>query len=114
LWAEVFVFEGDRLAVGDAKAVVDFGLEECFALLHVKSGAADAGVDGFVIGVFMGSVHHGGEVFAAAMTGVDVSGDEELIEGFAVKGEALGLVEDGRFPHDAEPRQIFEDGFSEV
>jgi hypothetical protein len=48
------------------------------------------------------------------MTGVDVPGDEELVERCAVEGEALGLVEDGRFPHDAEPRQIFEDGFSEV
>ena len=38
MWAEVFVFEDDRLAVGDAKAVVDFGLEECFALLQVKNG----------------------------------------------------------------------------
>jgi len=62
----------------------------------------------------MRRMHHGGEVFAAAMAWVDVSGDEELIERLTVERKALGLVEDGRFPHDAEPRQIFEDGFSEV
>jgi hypothetical protein len=114
LWAEVFVFESDNGFIGDAKAVVDVGLEECFALLHVKSGAADAWVDGLVIGVFVRCVHHGGEVFAAAMTGVDVPGDEELVESFAVEGEAVGLVENRRLPPDAEPGEVFEDGFGEV
>ena len=43
------------------------------------------------------------EVFAAAVAGVDVAGDEELVEGFAVEGEAFGLSDDGWRPLDAEP-----------
>jgi hypothetical protein len=114
LWTEVFVFESDNGFVRNAKAVVDVGLERYFALLYVKSGAEDAWVDGFVVGVFVRRVHHGGEVFAAAMTGVDVSGDEELVERFTVELKALELVEDRRLPLDAEPCEVFEDGFGEV
>ena len=98
LRAEIFVFEADNRSVGDAEAIVDVGLEGRFAMLHVKSRATDTGVDGFVVGVFVRRMHHGGEVFAAAMAGVDVSGDEELVKGFAVEGKALGLVEDGWLP----------------
>jgi hypothetical protein len=114
LWAEVLVFEADRFVVGDAEAVVDVGLEGHFPLLLVESGTADAGIDGFVVCVFVRSIHHCCQVFAAAMAGVYVSGDEELVEGFAVKGKALGLVEDRWLPCDAKPGQVFEDGFGEV
>jgi hypothetical protein len=44
-------------------------------LLHVEGRAACAGIDGFVIGIFVRCVHHGGKIFAAAMAGVDVSDD---------------------------------------
>ena len=114
LWAEVFVLEADRFAVGDAEAVVDVGLEGRFVLLYVEGGAADAGVDRFVVGVFVRCVHHAGEVFAAAMARVDVAGDEELVESFAVEREALGLVRDWWLPRDAKPCEVFEDGFGEV
>jgi len=43
-----------------------------------------------------------------------MSGDEKLVERLAVEGESLGLVEDRWVPGDAEPFQIFEDGFGEV
>ena len=114
LWAEVFIFEADNRFVGNAEAVVDVGLERYFALRYVKRGATDAGVDGFIVGVFMWCVHHAGKILAAAMTRVDVSGDEELVERFAVEGEASGLELDGRVPGDAEPCEVFEDRFGEV
>jgi hypothetical protein len=112
LWAEIFVLEADCLAVRNAEAVVD-------ALLELGSGciggwAAGAGIDGLVVGVFMRCVHHGGEIFATAMAWVDLSGNEEWLEGFAIEREALGLVEDGRMTGDPEPGQVFEDGLSEV
>ena len=48
------------------------------------------------------------------VAGVDVAGDEELVEGFAVEREAFGLVDDGWLPRDAEPGEVFEHGFDEV
>jgi hypothetical protein len=48
------------------------------------------------------------------MTGVDVTVDEELVEGSAVEGEALRLIEDRCLPRDAKPNEVFEDGFGEV
>jgi len=80
----------------------------------IDSWVADARIDGLVVGVFVRRVHHGGEIFATAMAWVDLSSDEELIEGFAIEREALGLVEDGRMTGDPEPGQVFEDGLSEV
>jgi hypothetical protein len=100
--------------VGDAEAVVDVGLEKRFVLVCISCRAAGAGVDGFIVSVFVGSVHHGGEVFTTAVAGVDLSGDEEQIEGFAIEREALGLIEGGWLPGDAEPGQVLEDGFGEV
>jgi hypothetical protein len=114
LRAEVFVFEVDYGAVGNAEAVVDVGLESFFALLFVESWAAGAWVDGFVIDIFVGRVHHGGEIFATAVARVNLSGDEELIEGFSVEREALGLIEDWRLPRDVEPCEVFEDGFGKL
>jgi hypothetical protein len=88
LGAEVLVGEGDRLAVRDAETIVDALLER-HLVWRVGCAAARAGVNGFLFRVFVGRVHRAGQVFAAAMTGVDVPGDQELIEGFAVEREAL-------------------------
>ena len=112
--AEVFVFETNYDAVGGAETIVDVGLERRVMLVCVAGRAADAWVNGFVVGVFVRGVHHRCEIFAAAVARVDLSGDEELIEGFAIVREALGLIEDGLVPGDAEPGQVFEDGFGEV
>jgi hypothetical protein len=84
LWTKVFVFEADNRLIADSKAIVSVGLEGYFALVCIKSRTADAGIDGFVVGVFVGRVHHAGEVFAAAMARVDVSSYEELVKGFTV------------------------------
>jgi hypothetical protein len=118
LGAEVLVVEADDFAVGDAEAVVGVGLEGCFDGLVVEREAADVGVDTLVIGfvggvVVVGGVHHGGEVFAAAAAGVDLAGEEELVEGFAIEREALGLRDDGWGPGDAEPGYVFEHGGDE-
>jgi len=52
-------------------------------------------------------MHHLRQVAAAAGTGIDVAGGEELLECGAVGGQALGLGEHGRLPGDAEPGEIF-------
>jgi len=48
------------------------------------------------------------------MTGVDVTVDEELVEGSAVQREALRLIEERCLPRDAKPGEVFEDGFGKV
>lgn len=83
-------------------------------MLFVKSRTAYAGVNEFIVGVLVRGVHHGGEIFATAVARIDATGDEELIEGFAIEPEALGLIENGRLPGDAEPVEVFEDSFGEV
>jgi hypothetical protein len=114
LLAEVSVFETDNRFIEDVKTVVDVGLHACLALLRVKSRPTGARINGFVVGVFVRRVHHGGEVFATAVAGIDVSGDEESLERLAIEGEALRLVHDGWLPGDAEPFEVFEDGVGEV
>jgi hypothetical protein len=82
-------------------------------------GAAAAGVEGFVVwmrvgvGIFVGGLGHLREVAAGTGAGVDVAGGEELLEGGAVGGQALGLGEHGRLPGDAEPGEVFEHGGDE-
>ena len=114
LRAQIFVFEADGGFVGNAESVVDVGLEGDFALLNVKSGATRAGIEGFVIAVFVWCVHHVGHIFATAMAGIDLSSDEELVEGCTIECETLGLVEDWWLPLDSEPCKIFKNGLSEV
>ena len=81
LGAEVAVCEGNRCAVGNSKTVIRGGLQD------VRGGvgrAAMAAVDRLVVGVFVGGVHHAGEVFAAAGAGVNVALFEQLVERGAV------------------------------
>jgi hypothetical protein len=85
LRAKILVFEANGRLIGDAKAVVDVGLKAYFPLLHVRYRAADPGVHRFVVAVFVWSVHHGREVFATTVTGVDMPGDEKLVERLAVE-----------------------------
>ena len=115
LRAEVCVSEADGFAVGDAEAVVGGGE----GLRREVRGAAAAGVERLVVGmrigvgVLVGGVHHLREVAAGAGAGVDEAGGEELLEGGAVGGQALGLREHGRLPGDAEPGEVFEHGGDE-
>jgi hypothetical protein len=112
LLAEVSVYEGDCLAVGDSVAVIHPA--DCHSRCESREWTATTVVDGLYVNILVGCMHHGCEVFAAATTGVDVSGDEELVEGSAVQGKALGLIEDRWLPGDAEPCEVFEDSVGEV
>ena len=85
LRAKVFVFKVNDSFVGDTETVVDIRLEWHLALLRVRRRTADAGVDRLIVGVFVWCMHHADEVFAAAMAGVDVAGDQELVERVAVE-----------------------------
>jgi hypothetical protein len=83
LRAEVAICEGYRCAVGNSEAVVRGGFQ---GVRGGVGGAAMAAVDRLVVwiwscgAVFVGGVHHLGEVFAAASARVDVALLEELVE----------------------------------
>jgi len=74
-------------------------------------GAAAAVVDGLVVLFFVRGMHHEGEVFSAAVAGVDAALLEEAVEGRVVEIGALRLRDEGWLPLDAEPCEVFEDGF---
>ena len=78
MWTEVEVGEGDGFVFGDTEAVVA-------ALLvgegrHWLRGAAATVVDGLVVLFFVRGVHHEGEIFSAAVAGIDVALLQEAIE----------------------------------
>jgi hypothetical protein len=106
LGAEVFVFEVDSFAVRDTKAVVQ--------ILNYNSRCgcacrtATAIVDGLVVTVFVGCVHHAGEVFAATTAGVHVALLEQAVKGRTIKGGALRLRGHGRLPVNPKPCQVFD------
>jgi 3'-phosphoadenosine 5'-phosphosulfate sulfotransferase len=79
-----FVFEADNGLVGNSKAIVNVALEGYFALLHVKSRAADTRVDGFVVGILRGACIMAARSLRLHWQGLDVSSDEELVESFTV------------------------------
>ena len=107
----VEVGEADGCVVGDAEAVV--------ARRRVVAGmrwlrAAAAVVEGLVVGlgggVFVGGVRDEGEVAAGAGAGIDEAGGEELLEGGAVEGEAVGLREMGGCQVRPSQSEVFEHG----
>jgi hypothetical protein len=86
LGTQANVCEGYRCAVGDTEPVVHVGFEDGWGGV---GRAAVATIDRFVVSVFVGSVHHGGEVLAAACAGIDVALLEQLVEHAAVKIRAV-------------------------
>src|SRR6185437_1736584 len=110
LRAEVEVVEADRLAVGNAEAVVAGSKLGDRRWLR---RAAAAGVDGFIVFFMWGG---GGlrKVAAGAGAAVDEAACEQLLEGGAVGGEARGLGEHRRRPRNAEPGEVFEHGGEEL
>ena len=81
LGAKVAICEGYRCTVGNSKTVVRGGFQ---GVRGRVGGAAMAAVDKLVVGVFMGGMHHAGEVLTAAGAGVNVALFEQLVERGAV------------------------------
>jgi hypothetical protein len=63
--------------------------------------AAVAVIDGLVVFVFVRSVHHEGEIFSAAVAGIDDTLLQEAMEGGVVEVGAMGLRDEGWLPFDA-------------
>ena len=86
LGTQANVCEGYRCTVWDTEPVVHVEFEDGWGGV---GGAAVATVDRFVVSVFVWSVHHAGEVFAAACAGIDVPLLEQLVERAVVKISAV-------------------------
>src|SRR5207248_3255259 len=86
------VYEGDCLAVGDAEPVIHPA--DYDSRCESRDWTTTAFVDGFVVGVLVGCMHHNGEIFAAAVAEVDVALLEETIKGGAVEFRTLRLRDD--------------------
>ncbi len=99
LRAEVLVVEGDDFAVRNAEAPVEVVGVAVGDGRQRTGGAADAGIDGLVVGVvgcaagcaFVGRGGGGGEVFARAAAGIEEAAEEQATPGVDVDVAALTL-----------------------